>query len=197
MHPTVTPRSGRGVLRMYGIDTPSSRSVAMQKYCDHTSAAVIIRDSLGRFALLERARFPIGVAPASGHVDNHGSPEQAAANEAAEELGLVVPARALRSTVVQGQLIRNPCRRIGGDHHIWWIYEATEFSGALQPSPDETKGAGWYSQAQVQELAERTMRFQAGAVGQEAWEARPGLEEVWVRLFVQLGYVIIPDRTQH
>jgi 8-oxo-dGTP pyrophosphatase MutT (NUDIX family) len=162
----------------------------MLKYCDHTSAAVIIRDSLGRFALLERARFPIGIAPASGHVDNHGSPEQAAVAEAAEELGLVVPAHALRPTIIQGQLIRNPCRRIDGDHHTWWIYEAAEFSGALQPSPDETKGAGWYSQMQLQELAERTMRFEAGVVRHEAWEAQPGLEDVWVQLFTQLGYVV-------
>jgi 8-oxo-dGTP pyrophosphatase MutT (NUDIX family) len=159
----------------------------MRRRCDFTSSAVIVRDAHGRFALLKRARFPVGIAPASGHIDEHGSPEQAAVAELAEELGLVVEPSALRATAVQAQLIHNPCRRLEGDHHYWWVFEVTEFAGELQPSPDETQGAGWYTEGELEQLAQRTRDYQAGVVSPDEWEAEPGLEVVWLDLFAQLG----------
>jgi 8-oxo-dGTP pyrophosphatase MutT (NUDIX family) len=163
----------------------------MRKRCDFTSSAVIVRDAQGRFALLKRARFPIGIAPASGHIDAHGSPEQAAVEEVAEELGLTVPISALRPTSIQAQLIHNPCRRIDGNHHYWWIFETTEFEGELQPSPDETQGAAWYTPDELARLAQRTRKYQAGLFSSNEWEAEPGLEVVWADLFVQLGHLKI------
>jgi NUDIX domain len=62
----------------------------MTKQCDNTSVGVVIRDAEGRFALLKRAKFPVGIAPAAGHIDDHGSPEQAALDEVREELGIVL-----------------------------------------------------------------------------------------------------------
>jgi 8-oxo-dGTP pyrophosphatase MutT (NUDIX family) len=161
----------------------------MRKRCDFTSSAVVVTDAHGRFALLKRARFPIGIAPASGHIDQHGSPGQAAVAELVEELGLVVELSALRPTRVQAQLVNNPCRRIGGDHHVWWVFEVTGVEAELRPSKDETRGASWYIQDELERLAQRTRDYQAGVVSPDEWEAEPGLEVVWLDLFVQLGYL--------
>lgn len=161
----------------------------MPKRCDFTSSAVIVRDVRGRFALLQRARFPIAIAPASGHIDQHGSPEQAAVAELAEELGLTVPIDALRPTSVQAQLVYNPCRRVDGDHHYWWVFEVTGVEADLNPSPQETRGAGWYSQDEVERLAQRTRDYQAGRLSPDEWESESGLEDVWLGLLVQIGHL--------
>jgi 8-oxo-dGTP pyrophosphatase MutT (NUDIX family) len=161
----------------------------MTKQCDNTSVGVIIKDNKGRVALLKRARFPVGIAPPAGHIDTHGTPEQAAIAEVAEELGLYITAGNLQKTIIQKRRVSNQCRRVGGDHHNWWVYEANKFEGRLNPDPDETKGAAWYDPAQLQELANRTTSFQAGHIGQSAWEASPGLEEIWLSFLTELGYV--------
>lgn len=153
------------------------------------SVGVIIQNPEGEIALLKRARFPIGIAPAAGHVDEHGGPEQAAIEEVGEELGLTIAVDDLRSTVIQNRRVDNQCRRPGGDHHNWWVYETSEYSGNVTPDADETQGAGWYSPDQLQALADKTKAFRAGQVGQADWEANPGLEEVWLDFFTELGYV--------
>ncbi len=157
--------------------------------CDNMSVGVIIRSPEGEFALLKRARFPIGIAPPAGHIDEHGRPEQAAVAEVHEELGLMIALDGLRNTVIQGRRVNNQCRRPGGDHHDWRVYESTEYSGVLTPDADETQGAGWYDPDQLQALADRTKAFQAGQLSQAAWETNPGLEEVWLDFFTELGYV--------
>lgn len=164
----------------------------MHKRCDFTSSAVIVRDAHNRFALLRRARFPIGIAPASGHIDQHGSPEQAAVAELAEELGLVVDLSALHPTTIQAQLVNNPCRRTGGDHHVWWVFEVNDVEAELHPSPDETQGASWYAHGELERLAQRTRDYDAGLVSQREWEVEPGLEVVWLDLFTQLGHLPKP-----
>ncbi len=161
----------------------------MIKNCDNMSVGVIISNHEGELALLKRARFPVGIAPPAGHVDEHGTPEQAALEEVQEELGLIIAAFGLRKTIIQGRRVNNQCRRLGGDHHTWWIYEANDYTGELRPSPDETKGASWHDQSQLQQLADRTKQFRAGVLGAEEWEANPGLEEVWLDFFVELGYI--------
>jgi 8-oxo-dGTP pyrophosphatase MutT (NUDIX family) len=160
------------------------------KNCDNMSVGVIIQSPEGEFALLKRARFPVGIAPPAGHVDEHGQPEQAAINEVHEELGLVIAINGLLSTVIQNRRVDNQCRRPGGDHHNWWVYESGEYSGDLSPDADETQGAGWYSPDDLQVLADRTKAFQAGQVSQQEWETSPGLEEVWLDFFTELGYII-------
>lgn len=161
----------------------------MPNNCDNMSVGVIIQNPEGEFALLTRARFPIGVAPPAGHVDEHGTPEQAAIEEVGEELGLIIAVSSLRKTVIQNRRVNNHCRRPGGDHHNWWVYEAYEHSGDINPDADETQGADWYNSGQLQALADRTKAFQAGQISQEDWEASPGLEEVWLDFFTELGYI--------
>lgn len=159
----------------------------MMKKCDYTSVGVVVHDSAGRFALLRRAKFPIGIAPAAGHIDDHGSPEQAALAEVREELGLTL--HELKKTAIYNRRVENRCRRPGGSYHIWYIYEATTSEIILRPDADETKGARWYDRTELQDLAERTRAYHAGKVGEADWAANPGLEEVWLPFMEELEYV--------
>ena len=161
----------------------------MPKICDNTSVGVVIQDRNGKLALLERARWPVGIAPVSGNIDDHGSPERAAIEEVEEEVGLITTKESLKKTKFQNHYLPNACRRTGGDHHTWWVYEVNDFAGEIRPSPDETKGASWYDRPQVQELADRTKALRAGTISQEEWEAPPGLEGLWLDFLAELGYV--------
>ena len=160
----------------------------MTKPCDNTSVGVIIRDRSGCFALLKRAKFPIGIAPPAGHIDNHGSPEQAALKEVSEELGLKLSD--LTKTAIYGRLVDASCSRPGGDHHIWYVYTALTDTTLLKADPKETKGADWYTLEQLRRLAERTRAYYAGRVSETDWAAKPGLEEVWLPFMEELGYTI-------
>ena len=161
----------------------------MAKICDNKSAGVIIRDSQGRLALLTRAKFPSGIAPPAGHVDDHGSPEQTAIDEVSEEVGLRINPDDLKPTSIQQQRVMNRCSREGGDHHDWWVYEADKWDGDIVPDPDETKGARWYTPKEFQALAARTAAYRQGTVSDADWEASPGLEPVWFDFMQQLGYI--------
>ena len=99
----------------------------MAKICDNTSVGVIIRGSGGKYALLKRAKFPVGIAPVAGHIDDHGSPVQAALDEAEEELGLIIEPSDLMPTEIAARRVDNVCSREGGGHHIWSVYEAEQF----------------------------------------------------------------------
>src|SRR5487761_1087297 len=102
----------------------------MSKICDHTSVGVIIHDQMGSLALLKRAKFPVGIAPAAGHIDDHGSPEQAARDEVYEELGIKVTD--LAKTSISNRRVENKCRREGGDYHYWYVFEATIADATLK-----------------------------------------------------------------
>jgi 8-oxo-dGTP pyrophosphatase MutT (NUDIX family) len=157
------------------------------KECDHTSVGVVIRTREGKFALLKRARFPIGISPPAGHIDDHGTVEQAAEDEVFEELGLAVSG--LKRTSIFGRRVSNQCRRPGGDYHRWYVFEAIVDNTELRPSEDETKGAAWYSHTELQTLADRTQAYRAGEVSEADWAEDPGLEEVWVPFLQELGYI--------
>lgn len=159
----------------------------MSKICDNLSVGVIIRDNSGNIALLKRAKFPVGISPVAGHVDDHGSPEQAAKDETSEEMGLTV--LDLKKTKIYGRLVNNVCRREGGDHHTWYVYETTVEDTVLRPSEDETKGASWYDQNQLQAFADRTKAYHEGKISEAEWEENPGLEDVWVSFLSELGYI--------
>ncbi len=160
----------------------------MAKECDNTSVGVIIeRDD--KIALLKRAKFPIGIAPPAGHIDEHGNPEQAAVNEVREELGLIIAISGLQRTAITNRRVDNICRRSGGDHHNWWVYTTSQAEGELAPSIEETKGAAWYNISVVQALADRTQAFEREELTPDEWEQNPGLEPVWRDFFHELGYV--------
>lgn len=156
----------------------------VDKECDHKSVGVLVwRDGVsGReIMLIERKKFPPGLALSAGHEDAHGSPEKAARAELQEETGLIAEQMKL---IWHGRK-ENPCRR-GSTWHDWYVYEALEFSGDLKPSPDETKQAGWYSEEQLNALAQRTKDYLVGGVPENEWQQSPGLEPVWYELLQEL-----------
>ncbi len=159
----------------------------MPDICDHTSVGMLVWRS-GKLLMIERRKFPFGVAPPAGHVDTHGSFERAASEELTEEVGLT----STQLTQVLAGARSNPCRRQGGSWHYWRIYEAKAI-GTLKPSRSETKSARWYSLNEIAQLLERTQSFQNGQISKSEWEDRPGIEPVWADIFRELG--LIPNRT--
>jgi 8-oxo-dGTP pyrophosphatase MutT (NUDIX family) len=160
----------------------------MTEKCDHKSVGVIIKNEAGKMALLKRARFPIGISPPAGHVDSHGSLEQAAIDETQEELGLILTLESLKE-VIHERRVDNSCRREDGDYHIWNVYEASTTHATLVPDPDETAGGAWYSPSAVQSFADRTQSYLQGRIPAEEWAAEPGIEPVWLNFLVELGHV--------
>jgi len=105
--------------------------------------------------------------------------------ELEEETGLKI----VRKKLIFYGKKENFCWRIGGNRHFWSIYKVFKFSGELNPSPDETKQAGWYGHDQLLMLARRTKDYLAGKTGDEEWEKSPGLEPVWYELLQELDII--------
>lgn len=160
-----------------------------EKYCDNRSVGVIITNERDEIALLKRARFPIGIAPPAGHIDGHGSPEQAAIDEVYEEVGIRLAIDGLQRTAIWDRRVDNVCRRQNGDHHVWRVYESRIGEEQLRPDPHETKGAAWYPIDALNALALRTRAFKAGLILPSEWAESPGLEEIWLDNLTELGYV--------
>lgn len=151
--------------------------------CDNKSVGVIVRKD-DRVLLIERKKFPFGFACPAGHVDEHGSFEDAAKDELREEVGLTaVDLKLLIETRKE-----NICRREGGNWHYWKIYEA-QVSGDLKGSESETRQVGWFDVGDIRGLAERTSLYLKGGVTQEDWDRSPGIEPVWVDFLEELKIV--------
>lgn len=158
--------------------------------CDHTSVGVVIEGPGGYLALLKRARFPLGIAPVAGHVDQHGTPRLAALAETTEELGVNLDDDQLETTPISGRIVNNRCRRADGHYHTWWIYRVTLASLVeLMPDATETLGASWCAPDVVTGLAARTRAYRSGELSTPSWTDEPGLEEVWVEFLTELGYI--------
>ncbi|MEU9270055.1 NUDIX hydrolase [Streptomyces sp. NPDC048251] len=102
------------------------------KTCDNTSVGIVITDHQGRYLMFDRATFPPGTATTAGHIDDHGTAEDAGRAEVEEELGLTVTGL----THVTGSWRDNRCRRLPGARvtgHDWTVYQAT-VTGDLTPS---------------------------------------------------------------
>jgi ADP-ribose pyrophosphatase YjhB (NUDIX family) len=140
------------------------------KDCDNTSVGMFIWKD-GKLLLIERMKFPFGFAVPAGHVDNHGSFENAAKEEVEEEVGLEVTELKL---IAEGRR-ENVCRRPGGSWHYWKLYE-TKVQGDLKPSQDETKKAGWYTKDEIRKMAERTEKYTRREISEDEWKLSPGLE---------------------
>lgn len=137
-----------------------------------------------KLLLIERKLFPFGFAPPAGHVDDKGSFENAAREETREEVGL----EPIKLKLLTSGKKNNRCRRKGGDHHQWKIYEV-ETRGKIKPSKEETKQAGWYTKKQIGELTVITERYIKGEISDKEWEASPGIETVWYEWFKELGII--------
>ncbi|GIH73327.1 NUDIX hydrolase [Sphaerimonospora thailandensis] len=156
--------------------------------CDHTSVGVLIFSTAG-LLVFERATPPTGIAPVAGHIDQHGSPEQAAIAEVAEEVGLTVTHLHPLLTVWRP----NQCRRPGDGEigHRWWIYQA-QATGPLRPSSREVRAPRWIYPDQLQQYAHRTAAYAAGNISEPEFAAQPGLTPVWVRFLHDLRLLTTP-----
>lgn len=160
---------------------------AADKVCDHTSVGALIWQD-DKLLLIERRKYPFGFAPPAGHIDKRGGVDpwiSALKQEVQEETGLTVDIFRL----IGRFRAPNPCRRVDGTWHSWKLYKVTEFSGELMPNPDETKQASWYNREQIQALAQKTMGYLSGQITESQWQQNPGLEPVWCRWFLLLGFL--------
>ncbi|MEU4234357.1 NUDIX hydrolase [Nonomuraea sp. NPDC026600] len=165
--------------------------VAATKRCDNTSVGILIHDDQGRLLVFNRATLPWGAAPPAGHIDDHGSPEQAATAEVSEEVGLTVDSLEL----IARRWRDNRCRRADGPQgvgHEWFIYRA-EVHGELAPSPRETRNARWLTAGELQVLSLRTALYAYGDITEAEWQHEPGIEPVWV-LFLSMAGLITAHR---
>jgi len=157
------------------------------KTCDNTSVGIVITDRRGRYLMFDRATFPVGAAPAAGHIDDHGSAEDAGRAEVEEELGLTVTSL----TRVAGGWRDNRCRRRPGGRgtgHDWTVYQAT-VTGDLTPSARETKNVRWIASDALQELADRTVAYAQGRVTDTEFDAAPGIEPVWMQWLADIAAI--------
>jgi 8-oxo-dGTP pyrophosphatase MutT (NUDIX family) len=166
---------------------PTSAVPAPGHWCDSTSVGAVIRDAEGRVLTFRRATPPPGIAGPAGHVDDHGTPEQAIVDEVREEVGLTV----VSYEQIASEQRSGACRRMGGElGHWWWLFEVRA-EGELAPSWRETRDAAWRSPSELQQLAERTIAFARGRVGVGEFATDPGVEPVWVRWFDLAGVVAV------
>ena len=129
------------------------------------------------------------MAPPAGHIDDHGSPEQAAVDEVREEVGLNLTTSQLAKTAITGRHIENICRRPGGTHHEWTVFEASVGDEKMYPDPDETEGAIWIDMLSLRALAERGRQYRAGTIADDDWNNSPGLEPVWIDFLEETGHI--------
>lgn len=146
------------------------------KVCDHTSVGMIVRQG-DKILLIERMKYPFGFAPPAGHLDGDEF-EDGARRELREEVGL----EATDIKLIFAGRKENKCRRQDGTWHEWKVYEV-EIKGEVKRSEDETKQAGWYTKEEIQKLAERTDQYLKGKISDSEWQAKPGLEEFWYKLW--------------
>lgn len=156
--------------------------------CDHASVGVLISSPTG-FLMFERATPPAGIAPVAGHLDHHGTPEQAAHAEATEEVGLTVThLNLVLNEWRPNRCRRTPTREVG---HHWWVFHA-QATGNLNPSPREVHAPRWLRPEQLQHHAQRTADHAAGRINRHDFEQHPGLEPVWVRFLHTLRLITLP-----
>ena len=105
--------------------------------------------------------------------------------------------------------IENPCKREGGDHHVWEVYEAGSFTGELKAG-DDAKSYFLAAPEELRRLAKRTEYFMkkfgivwtdVGALtraifGSPAdkttdpeWKGEMGLEPAWYFILKQMKVI--------
>lgn len=177
----------------------------MSKTCDNTSVGQIIREGKN-IVIIERANYPEAYALPAGHVDEDPSFTDAIIRELEEEAGLLVE----ENKSVFTEDINNPCKRAGGSHHLWKVYEALRWSGILKGGSDAKK-ADWFSPSDLKKIAKRTEYFMKkynipyNQVGKltiaifgknpedkatdPEWKKEMGLEPVWYYILKKLQII--------
>lgn len=146
----------------------------MEKYCDNQSVGVILRHE-DEILLIDRATPPYGLACVAGHIDEHGTPEQAVIAEVYEEVGIELPEGAL-TPLIAGVRVDLACRRIGGDHHMWHVFTADSPTKEVVRAEREVAGHRWVGSAALEQLIERSL-----ATSPVTTPGQDLLEPVWAR----------------
>ena len=150
--------------------------------------------------MIERKKYNPGFAIPAGHQDGD-EPERTATKEGEEEVKLII--KKLEKRLVE--ILPNPCKREGGTHHEWTIFEAAEWNGEVKPSPDETKSYLWTDRATINIFTRRLEEF-AKTIGvplekdhlpelaratneNQVWKENPGLEPPMYFLLKNLGVI--------
>ena len=158
------------------------------KKCDNTSVGIIARNDEGKILIIQRRKPPYGFAPPAGHLDGDTYPK-ACMKEFHEETGLWVVGAPRPIMLPGGRIRENKCRREGGEHHEWHIFEV-DWTGTLKRNEEETLGIGWLTSDQIKILAERTERYLAEwMVDEGSWILNPGLEPIWYEFFKELEII--------
>lgn len=159
--------------------------------CDGHSVGVIIIDpELG--VLIGDISDGRGASGVGGHVKDHFKDfPEAAYGEVWEETGLTVTS--LDPLFPEPKWRTNPCKRGDGPFglgHKWQLYRATVADvEELHCDAKSFRNLRWVSEAQLQELAERTLCYVRGEITREEWEEYPGLTLSWVLWFVLAGMI--------
>jgi hypothetical protein len=140
--------------------------------CDRrTTGVVCVRE--GRYLL--QGGGPAGFAPPAAHCDGLTWRESALAQ--IEQLAL----RAHAVRPIADGWRPDTCERPAEDAqhnpgHQWMIYLA-EVDG-------DVDGAWWATRGELQALADVTVAFGHGVIGQARWHAQPGIRPVWLQPLV-------------
>ncbi len=160
--------------------------------CCGTSVGVIVEGTGGRLLMITRGWYPTGIAPVAGHIaDAHTDSAAALVAEVREETGLEVTSH---TEVWRGwlpNLCASPPAAIPGHH---WVLATATATGELAPAPEETRGAAWYTPAEVRELADRTLAHAYGHVTDADFAGAPGLEPVWLEHLTTTGRLVVTEQ---
>lgn len=124
----------------------------MPKICDNTSVGQIIKQD-GSFLMIERFNYPQSYAFVAGHGDGLAM-EAAAKKESLEEAGIEI----VENKLVWKGNINNFCKREGGNHHVWEVFEAIFWTGEPKAG-DDAKEFFWALPERLRQLANRTEYF--------------------------------------
>jgi len=171
----------------------------MAKICDNKSVGILVWNENGGLLLIERKKYNFGFAPPAGHLDDD-SWEEAAGKELKEEAGL--KSQSLKPLLEME--LQNPCRRSGGDRHLWRVYKVEGLENQnITLSADETKSYLWADAAKLRALAARLEEFAresclsfdhlpilvAATNESSSWMKNPGLEPPWYLLLKELKII--------
>lgn len=164
--------------------TPTTADREAARCCGTSVGAIIRRLTADgwEYLLIGRAWWPTGWAPIAGHVyDQHTSPFDAVRTEVWEEGGLTVVSAVLVDEVTLPNLCQAPPSKRHGHH--WWVY-LVDVTGELSPDAEETTGARWVPESELQRMADATVAH--ALQGGHARDLAPtALEAVWCELFAR------------
>ncbi|MBU4421985.1 NUDIX hydrolase [Candidatus Parcubacteria bacterium] len=115
----------------------------------HHSVGAIIKNREGKYLLIDRKNPPHGFACIAGHIDESETHIEAIEREVYEESGF----KSKHQRLVEEKEIANNVCKSGIKIHFWYLFEC-ECNGTPWLNEDEAHSIAWYSQEEVQILAD-------------------------------------------